>query len=111
MDSNKLELIKKVVKKQLNDFNFEKEIDRNQKILDHFLKTPADECVFSGNIEHGITNLVSTTTGVTHTIGYLTARKNALQDFFRLLDKDVKELEKDIKPIETKRNPPSIDDF
>lgn len=71
MGSEKLQLIKKVIQQQLDTIGFDKEIARNQKMLDDLLETPADECVFSGNIEHGITNLLSTATGVTHPIGYL----------------------------------------
>lgn len=99
MGLDKLELIKKVIEKQLNTFDFDAEIDRNQKMLDYFRETPADECVFSGNIEHGIINLVSNATGVTYPMAYLSARKHALQDFLKLLDKEIKELEDDLKPI------------
>ncbi|QTD39037.1 hypothetical protein JL193_07250 [Polaribacter batillariae] len=56
MNSNKLTLIKKIIEQQLDSFDFDKEIERNQKILTELRETPADEYSLSGNIEYGITN-------------------------------------------------------
>lgn len=79
MDSGKLKLIKKTLEHELSSFDFDEEIGKHQTMLSDICKTPADEFSLSGNIEHGITNLVETATGVTHTIGFLTAKKECFK--------------------------------
>jgi len=93
MNSDKLSLIKKILEKQLDSFDFDKEIQRNEDLLSSLKETPADEYSFSGNIKYGITNLLNTATTATHPIGYLTAKKSTLKELINLLDKDVDELE------------------
>lgn len=98
MNSDKLKLIKDILREQLESVDFDKEIARNQKMLNDIRTTPADEFSFSGNIEHGITNLLDAATTATHPIGYLTAKKIAIQEFLGLLEKDKNELKQILEP-------------
>ncbi len=98
MNVDKLKLLKKIIEDKLTSIDFEKEIQRNQDILDDIQQTPADECVFSGNIEHGIINKLDTATGVTYPIAYLSARRDAYNEFLSLFDKNKDELEAILNP-------------
>ncbi|QMU66075.1 MAG: hypothetical protein GKR88_18540 [Flavobacteriaceae bacterium] len=111
MASDKLTLIKKIIEQQLDSFDFNKEIDRNEKMLSDLRETPADEYSLSGNIEYGIINLLSSATGVTHPIGYLTAKKGALKEFLDLLDKDTHQLEEILNPVPQEKDSSWKDDF
>jgi len=99
MNPDKLALIKKLIERQLNSFDFDREIEKHQTMLSKIIQTPADEYVFSGNIEHGITNLVDSATGVVHPIGFLTAKKGTLEEFLSLLDMDTNQLQNLLNPI------------
>ena len=102
MSSDKLKLIKKIIAKQLDSFDFDKEINRHEDMLSEKLKTPADEFSFSGNIEQGITNILNNVTSVSYPIGFLNAQKLTLENLLSLLDKEEHQLEEILnpKPIE-----------
>lgn len=111
MNPDKLVLIKKLIERQLNSFDFDKEIEENQTILSNIIQTPADEYVFSGNIEHGITNLVDSATGVAHPIGFLTAKKSTLEEFLSILDMDTNQLQNLLNPAPREKDSSWKDNF
>jgi len=92
MEPDNINLIKKVIAKELNSFDFNKEIQKHEESLSKLQETPADEYSFSGNIEYGIANLLNTATTISHPIGYLTAKKSSLIKMLELLDKNEDEL-------------------
>ena len=98
MNSDKLNLIKKIIGQQLSSFDFDKEINDYQVMLSDIRSTPADEFSLSGNIEYGISNLLESATGVSHTIGFLTAKKTILEELLNLINEDINGLNEILKP-------------
>lgn len=98
MDNIKIELLKKIIAKQLADPSIDAMIQHQQEIHDSAINTPADEYSFSGNIAHGITNLTSVATGSIYPVAYLNSKKNTLQEILDLLNADINTLEKHLVP-------------
>ncbi|WP_271784181.1 hypothetical protein [Aquimarina algiphila] len=98
MSLDKLSYIKKVIEKKLSDFDFDGEIKKFEEQQTKIINTPADEYSFSGNIEHGIRNILEVVTGTGHPIGYLTAQKNTFKEILELLEKEETELKAMLSP-------------
>ncbi len=98
MSLDKLNYIKKVIEKRLSDFDFDGEIKKFEKQQTKIINTPADEYSFSGNIEHGIKNILEVAKGTGHPIGYLNAQKNTYKEILELLEKKESELDAMLSP-------------
>ncbi len=98
MNSNKLTQLKKVIEYKLSSFDFDGEIKKYEKQLTKIYQTPADEYSNSGNIEHGIINILEVAIGVNHPIGYLVGQRRTYQEILELFKKSKNELEKILNP-------------
>ncbi|GAB1858227.1 hypothetical protein MHTCC0001_30640 [Flavobacteriaceae bacterium MHTCC 0001] len=112
MSLKKLEYLKAIIEKELSNFDYDREIEKFREQEKRIIETPADEYSFTGNIEHGITNLVNAASGSSHPVGYLTGQKKTYESILELLKKGETELEKMllVKPNKNKNNRDSIID-
>ncbi len=98
MNSDKLTLLKKIIKYKLSSFDFDGEIENYEKRLRKVIQTPADEYSHSGNIEYGIRNILDVATGLSHSIGYLVSQRTAYRQILDLLEKEESELQEILSP-------------